>query len=54
MSHEPNTNYIESLQSQLLQAIEKGDREKELKIREELKDSGLLSQEEVEELEMYI
>jgi len=54
MSNKINDIYVETKQRELLKAIESGDRQKELKIREELKDSGLLSGDELESLEEII
>jgi uncharacterized protein YeaC (DUF1315 family) len=54
MSTKQNDAIVEELRQQLVTAIELGERQKELAIREELKNSGLLSAEEVESLEKTI
>ena len=54
MSTKQNDSIIELLQQELIEAMESGNREKEIETREKLLNSGLLSQEEVNELEMYI
>lgn len=53
MSLKQNDNYIESKQEELIKAIECGDFKRQIEIRQELKDSGLLTAEEVEELNNY-
>jgi hypothetical protein len=48
MSTKQNDVYIEDLQIRLIKAIEDGNRVEELKIREEMDDSGLFADEEIE------
>jgi len=51
MSYEPNTRYLEEKRQMLVTAIERGDKNQEMAIREELAGSGLLSADQIEELE---
>jgi hypothetical protein len=46
MSTKQNDTYIEELQTRLIRAIEEGNRVEELKIREEMDDSGLFVNED--------
>jgi len=54
MSNKQNDNIVEFLQEKLIQAIESGDKKLEEELRNTLKNIGLLSAEEVEELNNYI
>jgi len=54
MSNKQNDIYINEKMQMLVTAIESGDKNQELAIREELKESGLLSADQIEELEMSI
>lgn len=49
MSTKQNDIYIEELQTRLIIAIEEGNRVEESKIREEMEDSGLFADEEIEQ-----
>ena len=51
MSNKQNDVYLEALFDQLEMAKELGDREKELQTLEELKNSGLFTEEELEKLQ---
>ena len=49
MSTKQNDVYCEEIRTKLLRAIEEGNRVEELKIREEMEDSGLFADEEIEQ-----
>jgi hypothetical protein len=49
MSNKQNDIYIEEIRKKLIKAIEEGNRVEELKIRQEMDDSGLFADEDAEQ-----
>lgn len=49
MSTKQNDNYCDAITLKLIKAIEEGNRVEELKIRQEMDDSGLFADEDAEQ-----